>query len=248
MYMLFTWIFGIILVLAFCFLVLAFCVRMSSTIVLPVAFAGNAHLGIPKEKEYLNLDLDGFIDKNGKTLLLDKANCFCVCGQSMLLAGIEDNDILFTNPLSPDYKMDLPCVTVIKRDHFSQCDMVAQGNIPQYKVRRTWGQYDISKKDEHYMLRKLEGIIEMPEFIALTKESALKCSMNTDEMKKDFLERRWPAYKKNYPTCQQDNDKDSQVIISTTLDVKENKVHFSIHPRRCLVGVATNSFSVAMAA
>ena len=246
--MVFTWIFGIILALTFIFLLVAFCVRMSSTIELPVAFAGHIHLGIPKDKEFLNLDLDGFRDVNGNTLDIEKSLCFSISGKSMLLAGIEDNDILFTDSVSPNSKITFPCVTVIKRDHTSQCDVFTQGNMPQYKVRRSWGEYEITSWDEHNILKVLDEISTMSEFVKLLEMSSSICLMDSKEMKQDFIERRWPAYKKNYPDCQQCNNINSRVVISTTLDIKENKVHFSIHPRRCLVGVATNSFSVPMAA
>lgn len=246
--MVFTWIFGIILALTFIFLLVAFCLRMSSTIELPVAFAGNIHIGVPRDKEYLNLDLDGFRDVMGNTLNIEKSLCFSISGKSMLLAGIEDNDILFTDSVSATSSISFPCVTVIRRDHLSHCDVATQGNMPQYKVRRSWGEYEISLWDESGILQILDKIIAMPEFVELQEMSTSICMMDAEEMKQDFLERRWPAYKKNYPTCQKNNDKDSRVVISTTLDVKENKVHFSIHPRRCLVGVATNSFSVPIAA
>ena len=246
--MLFTWIFGIVLALTFIFLLVAFSVRMSTTIVLPVAFAGNIHVGVPKSKEFLNLDLDGFRDKNGNTLDIKKSLCFSISGKSMLLAGIEDNDVLFANPVSADVKIKFPCVIVIKRDHTSQCDVATQGNMPQFKVRRSWGQYDLSQDTEPNISQVLDDIIAMPDFIDLVKNSSSVCLMDAEEMKRDFIERRWPTYKKNYPTCELENDKNGIVVISTTLDVNENKVHFSIHPRRCVVGVATNSFCVPMAA
>lgn len=246
--MAFTWIFGVVLASMFIFLLVAFCVRMSSTIMLPVAFAGNIHTGVPKSKEFLNLDLDGFKDKNGNALDIKESLCFSVSGKSMLLAGVEDNDILFTNPVTSYKSIDFPCITVIRRDHTSQCDVAAQGNMPQFKVRRSWGEYDLSQENGSGLFRMLDNIIAMPEFIALMNSGSSVCLMNAEEMKKDFVERRWPAYEKNYPTCELKKDKNSRVVISTTLDVKENKVHFSIHPYRCLVGIATNSFSIPMAA
>lgn len=246
--MVFTWIFGIVLASAFVFLLVMFCIRMSSTIMLPVAFAGHIHVGIPKNKEILNVNPDGFKDKDGNVLKLNPSTCFSVSGRSMLLAGIEDKDIIFTKAIPVPAEIEFPCVTVIRRDHTSMCDIAAQGNLPKYKVRRSWGQYDVAKGNEKDILQKLDSIIAMQAFKKLLKDSSAICSMDAEEMKRDFMEKRWPTYKQNYPTCQQGNDANHIAIISTTLDVKENKVHFSIHPYRCVVGQVTYSFSILEAA
>ena len=56
-------------------------------------------------------------------------------------------------------------------------------------------------------------------------------------MLKDFNDERIEQYMEQYPDSMNESDKNHVAIISTTLKAsKENKVTFSIHPARTIVG------------
>ena len=63
-------------------------------------------------------------------------------------------------------------------------------------------------------------------------------------MKSDFFNNRLAKYVQDYPTCKNVKDSNNIAVISTTLDTKQNIVHFSIHPYRCVKGEVKYSFGL----
>lgn len=206
------------------------------------ATAGDPHVVVPCAQRLVNLNEKGFFNSDGQIIEYEEYRKFSVAGWSMLLAGIQDGDLLFVKPYGSEADMKFPCVVVVKREHFSRFDR----NTAHYKVRRSWAVCHLGKDNLNLVL---DQIISSVEFKGLISESGgKKCFMKPEDMKNDFFNTRLKKYKLDYPQSEQAEDENNVAVISTTLDTKRNVVHFSIHPYRCIVGEVRYSFGVQDAA
>ena len=220
-------------------------IRLTQGVRLNVALAGDVRHGGPCSRDIVNLNQDGFINAVGKHLRINESTCFSVYGTSMLLCGIQDGDILFTQ-ISKAEDLHFPTVIVLKRDHLVYDD-ISLGNVAQYKVRRAWAV--VQMQNINQLEQQFDSIVQSEEFQHLMGEKNYQMFFpSIEDMKKDFFEIRLKKYKTNYPTCDNIGDSNCIAIISTTLDKRTNLVHFSIHPSRCLVGEVTDSFGIKDAA
>lgn len=221
-------------------------IRLTQGVRLNVALAGDVRYGGPCSRDIVNLNKDGFINATGERLEIKESTCFSVYGTSMLLCGIQDGDILFTQILKKDEDLHCPTVIVLKRDHMVYDD-ISLGNVAQYKVRRAWA--EVLMQNVKTLEQQFDSIVQSDEFKQLINEKNYQIFFpSIEEMKKDFFEVRLKKYKEDYPTYENIGDDNHKAIISTTLDKRTNLVHFSIHPRRCLVGEVTDSFGIKEAA
>lgn len=238
------WVLLVLYCLVFLLVLCAFGVRVHDGmgVKISTATAGDPHMVVPCAQRLVNLNEKGFYNSDGQIIEYDEYRKFSVAGWSMLLAGIQDGDLLFVKPYGSEVDMKFPCVVVIEREHFSRFDR----NTAHYKVRRSWAVCHMGKSD---LDQVLDQIISSAEFQQLINESGGKnCFMSPEVMKSDFFDTRLKKYLMDYPLCKQTDDENNVAVISTTLDTKRNVVHFSIHPYRCIVGEVIYSFGLQEAA
>ncbi len=113
-----------------------------------VSCAGSAVANAPREVK-VQLHNRKFYDKNNHLLNPDDYGKFWVKGCSMLLCGINDNDLLFTREIHSlgDMSFDRPHVYVLKRDDYVRDKVAEKKDLAEYKVRRTWRIVRIGKDD-----------------------------------------------------------------------------------------------------
>ncbi len=236
-------IFFIISIVLFAILLIAFVVRVYESMGISVASAaaGDVRINAPRIQKLINLNKNAFFDESHMRLDFSQFKHYVVSGNSMLLAGIEDGNLLFVEKKQNDCdNLKYPCVVVLRREHFSY----ANENSPEFKIRRAWGVYDLSRGDDG-LLGLLNAIMKLDEFNEVLQLGESKgCCVNPDDIKNDFLNIRWRKYQTNYPSCRKTNDKNGKVILSTTLDTKRNMIHFSIHPCHCVIGKVVYSFKL----
>lgn len=89
--------------------------RLENTTVCTTACAGSEHLNTPKEMGIVDLQYMNFCDENGKQINLKEYDCVVACGKSMLLGGIEDEDLLLVKPVENVGNLQFPSVLIIKK-------------------------------------------------------------------------------------------------------------------------------------
>lgn len=166
---------------------------------------------------------------------------FWIKGTSMLLCGIRNDDILFTEDVNLDIiNFEQPKVLVLKREGDSLNKAIAKGDYANYKVRRTWAKL---KFDEKKIMAEVEKIMGHDIFKQL-QTNYPKSFYSKEQMLTDCRDNRIAKYEQEYPDCKNESDENNLVIISTTLRKVEgeSKVFFSIHPARIIVGKAVYTF------
>ncbi len=169
---------------------------------------------------------------------------FWIKGWSMLLCGIRNDDILFTEEINPDtidtLTFEQPIVLVLKREGKSLDKAIAKGDYAKYKVRRTWAMLPF---DEEKIMAEVKKIMDGSTFKQLQTDYP-KSFYSKEKMETDCRETRIKNYKAEYQDCEQQSSPNNLVIISTTLRKieGESKVFFSIHPARIIVGKAVYTF------
>ncbi len=234
------WTFLAIYGLLFLAVLIAFAIRIhdGKGVVVCTAAAGDPHIVVPHALHVVNLNKKGFYDKDGGIIDYEMFQKYSAAGWSMLLAGIKDGDLLFVKPYDNSSSMNFPCVVVIEREHFPLNDL----NTAHYKVRRSWA---ICRLDRNDIGEVLEQIINSDAFKELYEKNKDKnCFLKEEDMKSDFFNNRLAKYVQDYPTCKNVKDSNNIAVISTTLDTKQNIVHFSIHPYRCVKGEVKYSFGL----
>ena len=204
-----------------------------------VACAGSPNEGNRETKEVIYFNKQSLKTADGETIDISQFDSYIVSGNSMLLAGIRDKDIVLTQPLSAD--TGFPKILVLERDQFAREDAVKKNDYARYKVRRTWRICTMGDDIEHI----LDEIIHSRQFETL-RVSFPDNFLNDIIMKQDFR-RRLDTYKYNYPDCESENSENYHVILSTTLHTRHdsdlyNKVTFSIHPIRLVQGEVKHKF------
>lgn len=207
-----------------------------STIVLPkkdyfVACAGSKESDVCTKVSAIDIQLCNFCDSDGNLLNLSLYNCYVVHGDSMKYAGIKDKDFILV-PI--DFNIDsletFPEILVIKyRD--------SNGDNPLYKVRRAWYRGSIDDNLEEVADR----IMAMPKFKKLTRQEGYKDSKwIINDLVGERLEKYKSAYFKDGVCPEQYKD----IVISTTFDIVNKAIHFSIHPISLIVGNVTEAYTV----
>lgn len=218
--------------------------KMVKVTAVDVACAGSSTPGALKNVIVQNLSTRNFqTEVPNESINFDSYKKFWVKGNSMLLCGIENGDILFTRPIKPKKIKDLnglPKALVLKREGRSLTEAIAKDDYARYKIRRTWA---ILPFDEDLLLAKVDEILHNTTFQDL-RAAYPENFLSNEEMKTDCREKRIGNYLRDYPNCKKDSSKDNLVIISTTLREEngKTKVFFSIHPARIIVGEAVYTF------
>lgn len=207
-----------------------------------VSCAGSAVPNTPNEIKVQGLYSQKFYDKNNNLVDPNDYIPYYVKGQSMLLCGINDDDVIFTKKIQIDsISFNKPHVYVLERDGFVRQKASIEKDYADYKVRRTWA---IVRLGEDNLIECAKQIMETEEFKDLRNKHP-KSFLSEDEMIKDFNDERIKKYYEQYPLCAEESDSNHIAIISTTLKSSmNNKVTFSIHPARTIVGEVFYSFKM----
>lgn len=215
--------------------------RVRNTLVFGTACAGSERPDTPKELSVYKLKKEKITDKNGKPLRMDEYECLIACGQSMLLGGIDDEDLLLVKPVTDVTRLVFPSVLIIKRDDFAKQNAVRLNDYAEKKVCRSWALCDLSKEDA---VEKVKECMNQKEFVELKHGHEDKFP-STDDLIQDFKDKRLGRYKTKYPSFNQESDENCLAIISTTFDTQDKKVHFSIHPARMIESEVYYSFHIS---
>ena len=214
--------------------------RLEITTVCSTACAGSEHLNTPKELGVVDLDKYNFLDENSKPINIKEYNCIVACGWSMLLGGIDDNDLLLVKPVENVGDLCFPSVLIIERDEFSRKNAINYNDYAENKVRRSWSLCDMGKENPVDVMKRC---MEMEKYRELSEKYSDKFP-TVDRITKDF-ENRVKIYKDNYSTCENVGDEHQMAVISTTYDTQRQIVHFSIHPVKDIKGEVYYSFHIS---
>lgn len=205
-----------------------------------VASAGKIYAGTPKEIGILHLQKEKFI-LDETTPKFEDLKKFVIRGSSMLLCGIKNNDIILVDSNYNLIHTNFPCVYVLRRDDELLKDANKKNDYALFKVRRSWTICNIGEKNA--MLEIIDKIMQTTEFISIKKQYT--SAFQTPERLKEDFEKRLQTYREKYPHCSEDGDANNQVVISTTLNKANDRVHFSIHPTRMIEGEVLYSFNIS---
>ncbi len=201
--------------------------------VLNLAAAGSEKVGCKSRQttEVYGLNLTQYKDSQGKILDPDDYKLFVVDGESMQFCGIHNHDLIFsTKTFVADENCSFPAVLVIRKNHIIE-------NYPAYKVRRAWNvvnyDSDLVKAVRNLLQSNVfSQIKDLPEY------------PGDESIMEDFVTLRLPRYEDEFIKCTAPDVKDRTVIISTTYNTEENRIHFSLHPINRVVGKVIASFQL----
>ena len=157
----------------------------------------------------------------------------------MQFCGIHDKDLLF---VAKGFRIvqlkDYPYILVLKNDD-------AKPGKSQYKVRRAWGvsHYEPGDRFEN-AVRKIMASEAFKEIKSLKGKDGNDAYKGDEQVVEDFLTNRLPIYERKYIKCQNPDEWNKTVVISTTFDTDEKYIHFSIHPIANIVGIVDGSYTV----
>lgn len=170
-------------------------------------------------------------DANGKDINPDDYDLYIVDGESMQFCGIHNNNLIFaTKGYSFDKSSVFPMVLVIRKNRI-------ENDKPAYKIRRAWyianyndGLMDVAKNllqsDKFQKIRRLHDYDGDTAVLHDFEESIEK-------------------YEKDYINLDNPNEKDKEVVISTTYRTREQKIRLSIHPITKVMGKVVASFPLS---
>lgn len=201
------------------------------------ACAGSPGTDTPRCTDSIPMKYNTFRTKDGKIIDPKDYLQFIVKGDSMRYYGIHDGDIIFVKRnFKPEYLTAsiLPKTIVLKRK-------IVTVDESEYKVRRAWAVCDIDRCKE-----QLVEIMKTRLFEIITKiqDETGKLLFNQDKAVEDFETKRLPRYRAQFIDCDNPQEEYSRVVLSTTYDTKEKKIHFSIHPISLVVGIVSESYTI----
>lgn len=174
----------------------------------------------------------------------DKYVKFIISGYSMLLGGIQNNDIIFVEPTKKVDDIVFPAIVVLKREPIAIKKALRVDDKAEYKVRRTWKYCRLDQKDDA-IVDIVKEIIEGELFQRLKNKDNNKFPEKS-ALVDDFKERLY-RYRDEHKGCDNSFNVNYIALISTTLDTQKNKIHFSIHSKNTLVGRVKYACGVANA-
>lgn len=180
------------------------------------------------------IDLIQYKDAQGNILTSDKYKRFIVDGNSMRLCGIYHNDLIFaTRGIVLDDNTQFPIILVIQKNEITP-------DFPDYKIRRTWRKTRFI--DDKTLLEEVSNILQSDAFQRVRN---LPEYPGDDAILEDFENTRLTQYKDDFIDCDNPNEVDKEIILSTTLDTSDNdRIHFSIHPYNKVFGKVVASFKL----
>lgn len=198
-----------------------------------VACAGSKEESACEQKEAIDVNSCDFLDKNGNLVDLSLYNFYLVHGNSMQYANIFDEDLLFVKKgFSSDdlNNSSFPKILVLRYSEYSE------GN-PRFKVRRAW--YVGNIKDD--IKAKALEVMKSNEFALLSQQDGF---VSNEWMLDDLINTRLEKFKDDYFEEGKCLESHQSIILSTTFDTKDRKIHFSIHPVDSVVGIVSESYTI----
>lgn len=208
--------------------------EMNASYELNTARAGNEEANTPQTVSVTGEALAELSFPGDKNRKVHSTDCFVALGNSMLLRGIQDHDVVLTEHIHDNLHEAMPGIFVIKRGNSKEC---ATDNS-RFKLRHAVACCDLANDNPLDIVR---SCINSNDFIALKAKN--KELFNTDFIE-DF-KKRLDKFEKRYPECKKQNNQQAQVVISTTLDTKKGSVHFSIHPQSSIVAKVVRAYHKA---
>lgn len=193
------------------------------------ACAGNPEKEMKEMVCGASMSSNTMLNEDGKRLATDDYNIYVASGESMSLADIHDGDMLFSRKgFKPDeIELDLPGIYILKREN-------PKPQEPLYKVRRIWALWNVDGEQPIDSL--LRDIINSDNFQEL-KNDGEKFDLYPGEIYLiDEFKKRLEIYRKDHSECNNPQNENHIAVISTTLRKGENKISFSIHPAKIVVG------------
>lgn len=204
----------------------------------PVACAGSPRSHTPKNIQVLASSIQP--EYVGEDFSYE--NCYIVKGNSMLLCGIKDGDLIVTAKIEENNidSLTFPTVLVLKRSKVVCKEAEAKKDYAGYKVRRTWGQLNFNLDQ---IKDYVEDIVKNKAFLEL-KTNNPNVYIEPERMIEDLLDIRVRQYRERHPNCDDPQDPSHKIVISTTMRTLgyDNVVYFSIHPKNSVVGEVIRSF------
>lgn len=204
----------------------------------PLAWAGQPKR-TAQEVKSISVERNTFYDKNGNRVNPNDYLHFVVSGNSMQFCGINDKDLLF---VAKGFRIvnltDFPYILVLK-------NINSTDNSVEYKIRRAWGISTYGDDRFEADVRAIMGSEIFEEIKQLKGKDGVPAYRGDESVINDFLKNRLPAYERKYIDCDNPNEWNRTVIISTTFDTDDNFIHFSIHPIANIVGIVKESYTVS---
>ncbi|MDE6226365.1 MAG: hypothetical protein K2M63_02475 [Muribaculaceae bacterium] len=184
--------------------------------------------------EVSSVDTTLYTDGAGNVLNPDDYNLFIVDGNSMRLCGIYDKNLIFvTKTLNITEVNNFPIILVLNKKN-------VRDDRPAFKIRRTWAH--ISFSDDRAIMEVLSSILCSEPFQEIRNLAEYP---GDDVIIEDFQKTRLVHYKAQYIDCENPNRADRDIIISSTLETSNNRIHFSIHPISRISGEVIASFDMS---
>lgn len=185
---------------------------------------------IPEKVSSVSLKHNSFSDKNGLPIDTSKYDAYVVKGNSMQFCHIHTDDVVFAKKgFRIEDLNNFPLVIVLNNDS-------AKENQCMYKIRRAWRVCsDMNSKEAFEAL--LNDIMASEAYMKL-KLDASSIYDGDKQMIENFFEKFDKRYKPENPTL------GNQIAISTTYNVKNKKIEFSIHKVSSIVGIVDYAFTL----
>lgn len=171
-------------------------------------------------------------DSKGNDLNPTDYELYIVDGESMQFCGIHNNDLLFsTKGYIFNKSSDFPMVLVIRKNHITD-------DCPAYKIRRAWC---IANYDDD-LLKVIKRLLQSDKFQQIRR---LNSYDDDNAVIQDFENTRLKRYVEEFVNCKNPNEKDKEVVISTTYHTKDKQIRLSIHPITKVMGQVVASFPLS---
>lgn len=210
--------------------------------IMDIACAGSVKPNAPGKIQVVNLQWDKLPHEDTPSENKKDVKYFIIAGWSMLLGGIENNDLVVVDKVKKFEDLKLPAIVVLKREPIAIEKALLVGDKAKYKVRRSWTKCSLNQSDEE-ILKIVQNIIQSDKFNELKSIDETKFPPSFDLIE-DFKE-RLACYKKEHEDCKEKNNENHLALISTTLDTTLNKVHFSIHSCKMLIGKVRSAYQIS---
>ncbi|MDE7402175.1 MAG: hypothetical protein K2M87_02045 [Muribaculaceae bacterium] len=194
--------------------------------------AGSHYKEIPPKMRTVSAKYNLFKSSSGQPLNTSAFDSYLVQGNSMQYCDIHPGDIVFAQKgfrLSDLTKF--PSAVILK-------NLKANKNQCQFKIRRAWTVCPDNLEDEEY-IKILTEVMNSPEYLNL-KDKAKNIYESDDKMLEGFM-KKLEEYRANRDT----ESLGQSIVISSTYDVDNKKIRFSIHRTSSLMGIVKYVVSVS---
>lgn len=186
--------------------------------------AGSHYMDIQPEMESVSTKYNLFKCPSGQALDTMDYNSYLVQGDSMQFCDIHTGDVVFARK---DFRLSdlskFPSVVILKNQNASpgQC---------QFKIRRAWVVCADNLNDSEYV-EIVKDIMQSPDYLIL-KDKAKNIYESDGKMLDGFMG-KLNEYRSNRVL----NTFGQSFVISSTYDVDNKKIRFSIHRTSSLTGI-----------